>query len=66
MCCELKKEELDPELKEILLELLSMDGLQPKDDAQLIEWVNRSPYRTLLNSPLHEFTPSVISAKAEV
>ena len=66
MCCELKKDELDPELKEILLELLSMDGLQPKDDAQLIEWVNRSPYRTMLKRPLHEFTPSVTPAKAEV
>ncbi len=66
MCCELKEEELDPELKEILLELLSMDGLQPKDDAQLLEWVNRSPYRTLLNRPIHEFTPPVIPAKTGV
>ena len=58
MYCELKKEELDPELKEILLELLSMDGLQPKDDAQLIEWINRSPYRTILKRTPHKFTPA--------
>ncbi len=56
MCCELKKEELDPELKEILLGFLLDDGLVPKDDDQLIEWFNRSPYRTLLNRPLHEFS----------
>ena len=55
MCCELRKEELDPELREELLFLLSSDGLKPKDDNQLIEWVNNSPYRTLLNRPLHEF-----------
>ena len=58
MCCELKQEELDPELKEILLELLSMDGIQPKDDAQLIEWVNHSPYRTILKRTPHKFTPA--------
>jgi len=56
MCCELIKEELDPKLKEILLELLLDDGLIPKDDNQLIEWINRSPYRTLLNRPPHEFS----------
>ena len=53
MCCELKKEELDPELKKILSDLLLEDGLCPKNDDQLIEWINRSPYRTLLNRPLH-------------
>ncbi len=58
MSCELKKEELDPELKEELLFLLSQDGLVPESDEQLIEWVNNSPYRTLLNRPLHEFTHS--------
>ncbi len=56
MCCELKKEELDPKLREELLELLSQDGLLPKDDNQLLEWVNHSPYRTLLNRPPHEFS----------
>ena len=56
MCCELIKEELDPKLKEILLELLLDDGLIPKDDNQLIEWINRSPYRTLLNRSPHEFS----------
>jgi len=56
MCCELKKEELDPELKKILSDLLLEDGLCPKDDDQLIEWINRSPYRTLLSRPPHEFS----------
>ena len=58
MSCELIKEELDPKLKEkeILLELLLDDGLIPKDDNQLIEWIKRSPYRTLLNRPPHEFS----------
>lgn len=55
MCCELKKEELDLELREIFLFLLSGDGLKPENDDQLLEWVNNSPYRTLLNRPLHEF-----------
>lgn len=57
MCCELKKEELDPKLREELLFWLSQDGIIPKDDDQLLEWVNNSPYRTLLNRPLHEFSP---------
>jgi len=56
MCCELKKDELDPELKKILSDLLLEDGLCPKNDDQLIEWINRSPYRTLLNRSPHEFS----------
>lgn len=55
MSCELKKEELDQKLKEILEFLLSADGITPKDDDQLIEFINNSPYKTLLNRPLHEF-----------
>ena len=58
MYCELKKEELDPELKEILLDLLLKDGLCPKDDDQLLEWVNHSPYRTILKRTPHKFTPA--------
>jgi len=66
MCCELIKEELDPELKKILSDLLLEDGLCPKDDDQLLEWINRSPYRTLLNRPIHEFTPSAVPVKVGI